>query len=253
MHANLCSLSDGTSFGRFSGCTAEGLTGGTALTSYPMDNITQPAGTCAVDRDCNVAGGEFCDKSQTTSSCACAASTGQDSCTALGVCRLTPCSRCQRCVSRMQSAVRTQLLSSGARKPSQVQITGAFNDMCEAYSYVAGYSRNDVCQFVIQTYIMPTGSSGYFGLRPGAVCSSLGECSALPADCKLTVAPVPATPLANVTGGLDMCSAEGIVGGSPLLGVVTVAGKQLQMIDITAPLYTAPMMHCTVRLFARKH
>jgi hypothetical protein len=155
------------------------------------------------------------------------ASTGRDSCTALGVCRLTPCSRCQCCMSMMQSAVRTQMLSSGDRKPSQVQITGAFNTMCEAYSYVAGYSPSSVCQFVIQTYIMPSGSSGYFGLRSGAVCSSLGECSALSADCRLAVTPVPVEPLANVTGGLDMCSAEGVAGGSQLLGVVTVAGGSI--------------------------
>jgi hypothetical protein len=105
-----------------------------------------------------------------------------------------------------------------------VQITGAFNTMCETYSYTAGYSSSSVCQFVIQSYIMPAGSSGYFGLRPGAVCSSLGECCGLPASCKLTVGPVPSAPLTNVTGGLDMCSAEGIVGGSPLMGVVTVVG-----------------------------
>jgi hypothetical protein len=124
----------------------------------------------------------------------------------------------------MQAAVRTQIIASGDRTPSQVQITGAFNNMCEAYSFVAGYSPSSVCQFVIQTYIMPSGSSGYFGLRPGAVCSSLGECSALPADCRLAVTPVPSEPLTNVTGGLDMCTAEGIAGGSQLLGVVTVAG-----------------------------
>lgn len=207
-------------------CTAEGLTSGTALTSYPIDNITKQAGMCAVNTDCNVAGGEFCDKAQTTSSCACIASTGTDSCTALGLCRLTPCSRCQRCLSQSQTATRNQLLSTvDSRKPSQVQITGAFNTMCETYSYTAGYFSSSVCQFVIQSYIMPAGSSGYFGLRPGAVCSSLGECSALPVSCKLTVAPVPSAPLTNVTGGLDMCSAEGIVGGSPLMGVVTVAGE----------------------------
>lgn len=94
-----CSLSNGTLYGSFNMCTAEGLTSSTALSSYPVDIITKPAGMCAVNTDCSVAGGEFCDKAQTTSSCACIASTGTDSCTALGVCRLTPCSRCQRCLS----------------------------------------------------------------------------------------------------------------------------------------------------------
>lgn len=217
------SLSNGTISGAFSLCTAQGIAGsGSALPGYPIDNITKPAGTCAADSDCNTASGQFCDKAQPTSSCACAASTGQDSCTSLGVCRLTPCARCQRCVSRMQGAVRAQLSATGTTKPSQVQITGAFNNMCEAYAGLGGYSASTVCQFVITSYIMPTGSSGYFGLRPGAVCSSLGECSALPADCRLRVPD--GAPLANVTGGLDMCSAEGVASGSPLPGVVTVAG-----------------------------
>jgi hypothetical protein len=123
----------------------------------------------------------------------------------------------------MQTATRTLLIERGANKPSQTQVVGAFMRMCEPYANVAGYFSFSTCQFIIQSYIMPAGSSGYFGLRPGAVCKSLGECSALPPDCNLKV--TDGTPLANVTGGLDMCTAEGVSGGSALTSVVTVAGE----------------------------
>lgn len=204
-------------------CTTEGVTNGTALTQYPIENITKPAGTCAADSACNVAGGQYCNKDTPTSACACTPSTGVDSCTSLGRCMLSPCARCQRCISSMQTATRNLLDEKGTNKPSQTQIVGALMTMCEPYANVAGYSSFSTCQFIIQSYLMPAGSSGYFGLRPGAVCKSLGECSALPPECKLKV--TEGTPLANVTGGLDMCTAEGVSGGSALTGVVTVAGE----------------------------
>lgn len=156
----------------------------------------------------------------------------------------------------MQSAVRSQMLVSGTTKPSQVQITGTFYTMCEAYAGLGGYSANAVCQFVTQSYIMPSGSSGYFGLRPGAVCSSLGECSALPADCRLRV--TDGAPLLNVTGALDMCSAEGIVNGSALPGVATVAGEPVKwsaqfILSFTAHFHINAQHRCSFLVHSNPH
>lgn len=238
-----CSLSDGTLTGSLSLCTSEGISGGSPLAGYPINNITKPAGTCSVDSDCNTAGGQFCNRQVTTSSCACAASTGQDTCTALGACELTPCSRCQRCIDGMQSAVQTQLLDSS--KPPVSVIASRFTQTCENLASTAGYAIT-ACSFISNAYILPSGSSGYFGLRPGALCSSLGQCASLPADCRLRTSAAP--PLVNVTGNLDMCSAEGIAGGSPLRDVVVVAGEASRgnhnayMLDLSSCIATATLV-----------
>lgn len=224
-----CSLTDGTLTGSFSLCTSEGISGGRLLPGFPLDNITLPGGACSSDRDCNTAGGQFCSRAETSSACACGSLSGEDSCTTLGSCQLTPCARCQRCISSMQAAVQTRLQASGASRPSQVEVVGAFNSMCEPFAPTGGYPT-DACLFIISTYIMaPPGGSGYFGLRPAAVCSSLGQCSALPADCLLQV--TSGSPLLNVTGSLDMCSAEGVAGGSALAGVSSAAGNALLLTE----------------------
>lgn len=216
------SLSDGTLTGSFSLCTREGLTTGSSLADYPLTNITKPLGKCVTSSDCNTAGGEYCNRQDPSSACACAPATGQDSCTPIGRCELTPCSRCQRCISALQDAVQAQLLSSGSTRPSATAIASAFGGACFSLAASAGYDASSACGFVANSYIVPVANSGYFGLRPGAVCSTLGQCASLPTDCRLRTTAL--APLLNITGSLDMCSAEGIAGGSALSGVVVATG-----------------------------
>lgn len=102
-----------------------------------------------------------------------------------------------------------------------------------------GYDAATACAYISAQYIMTSSSSssGYFGLRPGALCSSLSQCASLPASCVLKG--TAAAPLLNVTGAIDMCSAEGVAAGSSLSGVVTVAGESLGSCLLVMMLVTA--------------
>jgi hypothetical protein len=68
------------------------------------------------------------------------------------------------------------------------------------------------CADINTAYVSAAGMSGLFGLRAGSLCKALAQCTDLPADCRLRAA----VGGANVTAALDLCTAEGIVGGSPV-------------------------------------
>jgi hypothetical protein len=222
------------------------------LGGYPLDNITRPAGTCARDSDCSTASGQVCDMAEPVSACRCSSATGEDSCRALGRCVLSPQSRCQQCLSAMQGLSRAalgtrqspsaiasnfrcgsvgnvhagQCLTDRHRAGAMVEASSrkphfCRRSACALLAPVAGYDASTACGFIASSYITSLGSSGYFGLRPGALCATLGQCASLPADTLLRS--TGGAPLQNITGALDACSAEGIAGGTALSGVTTAA------------------------------
>ncbi|KAF8061401.1 hypothetical protein HT031_004492 [Scenedesmus sp. PABB004] len=184
----------------FSRCTVEAVANGTAMVvdglTYPVgaptyDNATQ----CLTASQCGA--GKFCDFSAGDRSCACAADTGRDTCVPRGVCVATPCAKCQACLSTLAPVIAAQ---RNATTPSYTAACAAFP------------GATATCTAINIAYIAPVGSSGLIGLRAGALCKALDQCTGLPATCALT-ATVGAV---NVTGALDTCTAEGITGGSQL-------------------------------------
>jgi hypothetical protein len=65
----------------------------------------------------------------------------------------------------------------------------------------------------------PAIPNAFFPLRAGAVCMAMTRCSNVPAACSLNVTSV--TSSSRVVGGLDLCTAEGVAGGSQLPRVLT--------------------------------
>jgi hypothetical protein len=112
------------------------------------------------------------------------------------------------------------LLQEPTTYPWAGDVATAFVTDCKAFAPSAGYAAS-LCDDVSSRYITPTAaSSGYFGLRAGALCSALEQCSNLPSTCRLTSG----TASVNASS-LDLCSAEGVVGGTALKDVVNVAGE----------------------------
>jgi hypothetical protein len=68
------------------------------------------------------------------------------------------------------------------------------------------------CTGINIAYVTAAGMSGLFGLRAGSFCKALDYCTGLPAECRLRAA----VGGANITAALDLCTAEGVVGGSPV-------------------------------------
>jgi hypothetical protein len=202
---------------------------------------------CLIDADC-AAAGQQCDV--TTSSnrlnyytC----SGGFDTPTTYGKCvaiparpQATPQQMCNSCLRTVRAFVDTVL--NGTRTPD------AFNTACLSYNYTMS-----ACGMV-QAAIAASHNKN-LARRTGSLCIRLGECntaggyavsavsSVAPAavvapapspapvvnGTNATVAsdPVPAGP-GQLSGALDSCTVEGVVGGELVLGTFSVAGKLLR-------------------------
>jgi hypothetical protein len=115
------------------------------------------------------------------------------------------------------------LLQDPAAYPPAFDIAATFVTECKALASTAGYAAA-LCDDLSSRYILPSAtSSGYFGLRAGVLCSALQQCSNLPSTCRLRADAI------NVNASsLDLCTAEGVVGGTALKDVTTAAGELLR-------------------------
>lgn len=180
-----------------------------------MDGAAQKL--CRTTADCSDAG-YFCSMDFPGTQCTCNASTGADACITLGKCVPTPCTKCQTCLTTMQSI--TSVRVGMTIYPSAADIGTDFVAACKSAGYQAADADTGPCNDIKSRYIANTAtSSGYFGLRAGALCNALQQCSNLPADCKLASANTNASTL-------DLCTAEGVAaGGTNLKDVATTAGE----------------------------
>lgn len=205
--------------GSFSLCTRQGVDTGATLTDFPLTFNAAANDSCRVAADCTAAG-SFCSMDSPATRCTCNATIGADSCLTYGTCRPLPCTKCQTCLTRMQGVVSGLLQDAATTYPAAYDIGVALVAECKALAPSAGYAAA-LCDDLATRYITPTAtSSGYFGLRAGALCSALQQCSNLPGDCKLKADAI------NVNASsLDLCTAEGVVGGATLKDVTTAAGE----------------------------
>jgi hypothetical protein len=173
-----------------------------------------PEGKCQRNTDCNVT--SECDLSTTSQVCRC--NRGLDQCQAVGQCKplpppreATPCERCNSCVLGVQPTIGTLLATNASTKA----ITDALYSWCSS----AGYSLTS-CQTL--STVVTASFRGNLGLRAGAVCARLGECAA-----SLVGSTTCSIVLVSGTAGapLDVCSVNGVVGGSRVSGVFGDAGE----------------------------
>lgn len=183
----------------FDPCTRQGVGSGTALTGYPINNTyTLAASECVTNADCNTAAGFECRMPGSIQTiCYCEAATGRDACTPVGTCALTPLQACQNCLDIVNPIIKVEL---NATSPSRT-----------AACAEAATKGQGVCTGITDKFLtVKEGVTGNFGLRAAALCSALGKCAKLPEGSMLR-SDVAGT---NRTGVLDLCTAEGIVGGS---------------------------------------
>lgn len=180
------------------------------MQNYPINTTyTLGAGKCISNADCNTASGFECKMplpgQPVDQVCFCNPATGRDVCTPTGTCTATACQVCQTCLDVVNPVIRTEL----SKNDSAPSITAACN---AAQTKLSGIAAPADCPSITPRYLTAVEgkSTGYFGLRAAALCSALGRCANVPTTCQLR-AEVART---NITGALDLCTAEGIVGGS---------------------------------------
>jgi hypothetical protein len=148
-------------------------------------------------------------------------------------CKRTQCSVCKSCLSEVGRWVNTTI----ATMTSKQQVAVVLGTFCRSSG-----RPSPVCN-AIQEQILNSASPN-FGKRAGRVCNALGECvqSAL-VNCSLT----PDTSTEPATSGvplgqLDLCTVEGVTGGTNVLGVSdsrsTPAGRCFATSDCKNPGFT---------------
>lgn len=187
--------------GQIDTCTVKGIQDATdALTvgadqfklTVPVYNNRSKDEGCFTDADCK--SGLYCNLDQPTQAWSCDAATGVDSFKQQGTCKQTPCDICQACLDTMNSKIKVELKKNATDR-----------------SHTVACEQKVACNTDFKNkYIAP--EKGYFGLRAGALCAALGECKELPTTCILKAA----VNTANITGKIDLCTAEGVAGGSVL-------------------------------------
>lgn len=155
----------------FDSCAAEGVSGGKVLPGVSASK-TMPSGACQNDQQCGSSNMQ-CDTSTTTNFCYCVG--GVDLCTAVGLCKRTPCAVCNDCL-----AATNQLVDATRFTTASSDVTAAFTQWCSSQSWT-----NGGCKSLAAT----VSSNQNAGKRAGLLCQLLGACSAatLPATCALSV------------------------------------------------------------------
>ena len=193
-------------------CTVEGLPGGTVLPEIHAANSKLPGGSCQITADCGSTD-LICDTSSSTPFCTCQG--GVDRCKPISICKPTPCSLCDSCI---QSLV-TKFLPANLYEGREA-VAANFNAVCPT---LLGASTEQ-CS-VVSNKILYNLPRGNIGRRAGLLCAKLGVCtSSMMTACKLVVNK-PSTGT-NLTGYLDLCTVEGVSGGSRLDGISISPGKQ---------------------------
>lgn len=125
---------------------------------------------------------------------------------------VTPCERCLRCLTTVQTPVSAAVANASA---APAALADSFYTWCSSRGYALSSCR------AVQTAISSS-MRGNLARRAGALCQRLQECPATIASdtsCGLSVSGVGPNATSPVTGRLDMCSVEGVSGGSQVSGL----------------------------------
>jgi hypothetical protein len=188
-------------------CTVEGVQGGSLATGI-VRSMTLPAGKCRVTADCNNT--DLMCSMATEPSSLCTCSNGVDSCYQLGSCVPTPCKRCNSCLQDVRDFARSVMYQT-----SPSAIAEAFRVHC-----LDKMKRPQAtCAAAVAAI---TGSQGgNIGKRAAGLCQLLQDCEKanLGAGCSLSSKVAGKDTEVFSSGVLDLCTLEGIPGGSSLPGI----------------------------------
>lgn len=183
-------------------CTVEGIQTGTLPPG--VSTGTKPLGTCYAQNNC--ASSKFdCDTSDGKNLCSC--NDGQDVCKPLGICKLSRCAQCEKCVQDFQ------LFPTIVRSEASATNMGArFSEFCVR----TARRSSPVCQTAASA--ISASIKGNKGRRVAAICSALNECRA-EWNCSVS------SDGSATTALLDLCTEQGVATGvstnDPLPGTNT--------------------------------
>jgi hypothetical protein len=173
-----------------------------------------------LDSDCNST--STCSSDQVSTVCRCMG--GIDSCDSLSTCRVrpppppppapvvvvSPCKRCENCIREVQP------FSSGqgvATSTDAVDASSRFLAAC-----TSRFTRGDTLLCRDISSAIAFSYQGNLAKRAGALCTRLGNCTedlaAASSTCTLAAG-------AQLSGRLDLCTREGVVGATGVAGVAS--------------------------------
>ncbi|KAF6254423.1 hypothetical protein COO60DRAFT_1665172 [Scenedesmus sp. NREL 46B-D3] len=207
-------------------CAVEGVAAGGDVPGSSRA-LALPQDTCDNDIDCQQADPErMCVRAEApVSFCTCSVASGIETCRNIGGCADTPCKSCRLCLQHFQSFVNAPPFTA-TTGPDEV--AAAFSKACAATNKYSAPACESARVGIANSF------RGNAGRRAGSICRLLGDCnparlstdcsalqqcSNLQSDCRLK-----AEAIGVDTSSLDLCSVEGVDGGTALKDVVTVAG-----------------------------
>lgn len=191
-------------------CTATGLPGGSLAPGGVPTLTPLPAGKCTTASQCGDPAHFSCASNKQTA-CACS-SDGQDTCVELAECSQTLEGGCSSCVASMLAF--TQQFAAG--KPAATINSTAVADLWAGFCKEHKHADAVCATIKAQISASPLGT---VGKQAGGLCKLLGPCA--PFNTTSSSVPINTQLLSGqqVRQSLDMCSMEGVSGGSRVPGV----------------------------------
>lgn len=179
-------------------CTVDGLPGG-ALVPGVSASVDVPAGKCLGASDADV--GQVCSFAGGQQLCTCKG--GKDTCARLGTLVQTDCGRCSQCVSQAAAFTTAQ------QDTPDAQLAAAWTTFCTGPLARAPAACAAVADAI--------SANPRVGRRAGLLCGLLKDC-AQAAGKEPCGVKVQTNATGTKTGPLDMCTVEGIEGGTAVAG-----------------------------------
>lgn len=184
----------------------EGAPGGSLV---PLGFQEVPVGTCTVGADNPDCLSPYKECVDTRKACVCKPGAlvgtnqlpGADTC--YGFCELTPCGRCNKCVSDVRAFHTERVLAM----TGPTAVANEWNTFCtDTLKRSAADCKN-------VTDRIRASPNGDVGKRAGKICELLSDCTGLPPDCKLETSAEPAG------SPLDLCTVDGVSTGQHVTDV----------------------------------
>jgi hypothetical protein len=187
-------------------CTQEGVVGGSQVANTLGTSVLGPQ-QCVTSADCN--NPEMMCSLSTNAFEACICSQGLDSCKQVGSCVPTPCKACSNCLHQYRTFATANMYQTN----SSIVATN-FMAFCSRSRNLSGAPCNATAAVVRGS---PSGNSGK---RAALVCQQMGQCvpANFDASCVLRNKLL-GMETQLVAPTLDLCTLEGLNGGTTLPGI----------------------------------
>jgi len=195
-------------------CTVEGLPGGSLVPGGVRTLTPLPIGKCTSASQCGDPAHFSCSTNKATA-CACS-SDGQDTCVELAECQATEYGVCSSCVAQMLRLTQQFAAASAPATSNSTLVAERWSNFCNANSAYNTSTCGGVMAQISSSF------AGSLGKQAGRLCHLLGSCTtSMAADgCPIITQLLTGQ---QVRQTLDLCTLEGVTGGSRVPGVSATA------------------------------